>query len=288
MKNAFFHRLASRSWLMLAAAAGLSLIAGAAAVQGAPRTSIHPYLEVQQVAHHRPRHGGDVLTYTGVGGGVDAAVATRRVQATISVNYQRRVGWNDRLDDHDVDTGLAAAHVDGGPGRAQLRCRRHGGAHPCATSASRFRTARTIDSADVAEVYSAYAGPDPLDPRRAGRGRRQLSARLCQGRRPQPRRHRPAAGPAAGRPLFEHSTVHNATVSVGMEPGELPFGWTVGAGYVREDTSRLDIEFEGKYVRGDVVVPVSPHPRRHRRRRLRKIAGLAAGFPARPRRRCRC
>jgi hypothetical protein len=43
-----------------------------------------------------------------------------------------------------------------------------------------------------------------------------------------------------------------------MEPGRLPFGWTVGGGYIREDMNRLDARFEGKYVRGDVVVPVSP------------------------------
>jgi uncharacterized protein (PEP-CTERM system associated) len=39
----------------------------------------------------------------------------------------------------------------------------------------------------------------------------------------------------------------------------LPFGWTVGAGYVREDTAgRFDQNFEGRYVRGDVVVPLGP------------------------------
>ena len=43
-----------------------------------------------------------------------------------------------------------------------------------------------------------------------------------------------------------------------MAPGRLPFGWTVGAGYVREDMNRLDSKFEGHYVRGDVVLPVSP------------------------------
>ncbi|HEX8238402.1 MAG TPA: hypothetical protein VF574_01545, partial [Allosphingosinicella sp.] len=57
---------------------------------------------------------------------------------------------------------------------------------------------------------------------------------------------------------YSSSTVHNATVSLGMAPGRLPFGWTVGAGYVREDMNRLDSNFEAKYVRGDVVVPVSP------------------------------
>ena len=51
-----------------------------------------------------------------------------------------------------------------------------------------------------------------------------------------------------------------AALSVGMDTGKgLPFGWTVGAGWNREDAERLDSDFEGKYVRGDVVVPVSPH-----------------------------
>ena len=44
-----------------------------------------------------------------------------------------------------------------------------------------------------------------------------------------------------------------------MAPGRLPFGWTVGAGYAREDSGgRFDSRFEGIYVRGDVVVPVGP------------------------------
>jgi hypothetical protein len=58
---------------------------------------------------------------------------------------------------------------------------------------------------------------------------------------------------------FDHSTVHSATASVGMSPGTLPFGWTVGAGYARENNGgRFRQRFEGEYVRGDVVVPVGP------------------------------
>ena len=44
-----------------------------------------------------------------------------------------------------------------------------------------------------------------------------------------------------------------------MAPGSLPFGWTIGAGYARTDNDGpFDSEFEGAYVRGDVVVPVGP------------------------------
>ncbi|HEX8239888.1 MAG TPA: hypothetical protein VF574_09140, partial [Allosphingosinicella sp.] len=157
MKQALFQRLAGRTWLGLAAATGISLIAGAAAVQGEPRTSIHPYLEVQQVATI-DFDRGEVLTYTGVGGGVDAAVRTRRVQATISANYQHRVGWNDHLSDHDVVSGLAAVHVDAVPGVLALDA----GAMAARSHADLrvpVPAARTIDSANVAEIYSAYAGP---------------------------------------------------------------------------------------------------------------------------------
>jgi hypothetical protein len=255
MKKALFQGLASRIWLAVAAAAGLSLVAGAVAVQGEPRTSIHPYLEVQQVAT-MDFDRGEVLTYTGVGGGVDAAIATRRVQATISVNYQHRVGWNDRINDHDVVSGLAAVHVDAVPGLLAFDA----GAMAARTHADiRFPVpaARTIDSAGIAEVYSAYAGPTLTT--HAGPVSVGASYRLGYVKVDDHSLAGTGLPPGAPRiDRYSSSTVHNATVSFGMAPGHLPFGWTVGAGYVREDMNRLKSRFEGKYVRGDVVLPVSP------------------------------
>jgi hypothetical protein len=255
MKKAFLQRLASRSWLILAAATGVSLVAGAAAVQGEPRSSVHPYLQVQQVAT-MDFDRGEVLTYTGVGGGVNANIATRRVKAMVSVDYQHRVGWNDKLQDHDVVSGVAAVHVDAVPGLLALDA----GAMAARTHADiRFPVpaARTIDSAGIAEVYAAYAGPTLST--HAGPVAVNASYRL--GYVEVDDHSLAGAGLPAGAPRvdrYSSSTVHNATVSAGMAPGELPFGWTVGAGYVREDTNRLKSRFEGKYVRGDVVFPVSP------------------------------
>jgi len=254
MKKAFFQRLAGRSWIAVAAAAGVSLLAGAAAVQGEPRTSIHPYLEVEQVAT-MDLDRGEVLTYTGIGGGLDASVATRRVQATISANYQRRVGWSGDLEDHDVVSGLAAAHFEAVPGVLSFDA----GAMAARTHADirlPVPTARTVDSAAVAEVYSAYAGPTLTT--HAGPVAVGASYRLGYVKVDD---HSLAGVLPAGAPRIDRyssSVVHNATVSFGMEPGRLPIGWTVGGGYVREDTNRLDSSFEGKYVRGDVVYPVSP------------------------------
>ncbi|HEU0099673.1 MAG TPA: hypothetical protein VFQ67_12975 [Allosphingosinicella sp.] len=255
MKQAFFQRLAGRSWLAMSAAMGVSLVAGAVAVQGEPRTSVHPYLQVEQVAT-MDFDRGEVLTYTGVGGGVEAAVATRRLQATISVDYQHRVGWNDRLNDHDVVSGLAAAHFEAVPGVLSLDA----GAMAARTHADirvPVPAARTIDSANVAEIYSAYAGPTLTT--HAGPVSVGASYRLGYVKVDDHSLAGTGLPPGAPRvDRYSSSTVHNATVSFGMAPGRLPFGWTVGAGYVREDMNRLDSSFEAEYVRGDVVVPVSP------------------------------
>jgi hypothetical protein len=255
MKQALFQGLATRSWIGVAAIAGVSLLAGAASVQGEPRTSVHPYLEVEQVAT-MDFDRGEVLTYTGVGGGIEASVATRRVQATISANYQHRVGWNDRLEDHDVVSGLAAVHVDAVPGVLALDA----GAMASRSHADirvPVPAARTIDSANVAEIYSAYVGPTLTT--HAGPVAVNASYRLGYVKVDDNSLAGTGLPPGAPRvDRYSSSTVHNATVSFGMAPGRLPFGWTVGAGYVREDMNRLDSSFEGKYVRGDVVVPVSP------------------------------
>jgi hypothetical protein len=252
MKQPVLQMLGSRSWLALAATAGLSLIA-VGTVRGEPRMSVHPYLEVQQVAT-ADFDRDEVLTYTGVGGGIDAAIATRRVQATVSYNYQHRIGWNDRIEDHDVHSGLAAVHVEAVPGVLSIDA----GAMAARTHSDiRFPVpvARTIDNANTAEIYSAYAGPTLTT--HAGPVSIGASYRLGYVKVDD----HSLAGAPAGTPRvdrYSSSIVHNASVSAGMAPGRLPFGWTVGAGYVREDMNRLDSNFEGEYVRGDVVYPVSP------------------------------
>jgi hypothetical protein len=229
-------------------------LATAGSVQGEPRTVIQPYLEVQQVLS-ADLNGGDVLTYTSVGGGIDVAVSTRRVQATISYNYQHRVGWGDNLSDDDVHTGLAAAQVQIIPNvlnfdagalavRSQADIR---------SPVSQFRNA---DERNSVEVYSAYAGPTlsthvgPLDVGASYRlGYVAVDDHNLSGVTP------PPGQPHVDR--FDTSTVQSASASVGMKTRGLPVGWTIGAGWEREDAKRLDSNFEGKYVRGDVVVPVS-------------------------------
>ena len=254
MKIASFQRLARRA-LGIAGLAGGVALATAAAVYGAPKSAIHPYLEIQQVLS-ADVNGGDVLTYTAVGGGVDAAIESRRVQATISYNYQRRIDWEGDIANEDVHTGLAAARIAVIPGTLDfdagaLAMRGHSDVR---NPTSPFRTAD--DSASV-EVYSVYAGPTLA----THAGPVAIGASYRLGYVAVDDDNLAGAGPAGGPRIdrFDSSLVQSAAASVGMEPGELPFGWTVGAGWERSDADRLDTVYEGRYVRGDVVVPVSAH-----------------------------
>lgn len=254
MKNASFQSVVRRSWHKIAVAIGLSLVT-AASVQGEPRTRISPYLEFEQVLS-ADFNGGETLTYTGIGGGVDGIVATRRVQAAFSYNYQRRFAWNGDLDDHDVHSGLAAVHVEAVPKLLAIDV----GAMAARSHVDiRFPVPafRTVDDPGVAEIYSAYAGPTLT----THAGPVSIGASYRLGYVHVDDHSLAGASLPPGTPRVERytsSTVHNASVSAGMAPGELPFGWTVGAGWSREDMNRLDSAFEGKYVRGDVVFPVSP------------------------------
>src|SRR5919202_6219537 len=101
------------------AALGASALVFATPGDSQTHTSVHPYLEVQQVLT-ADFNDGDVLTYTGVGGGIEASVQSRRVTATISYDYQRRIAWNKHIRDQDVHTGLAAAHVELVPGTLSI------------------------------------------------------------------------------------------------------------------------------------------------------------------------
>jgi hypothetical protein len=255
MKMALFQNLGRRRYYQAAIVAGVSL-ATTASLQSEPRTRVTPYLEFQQVLS-ADFNGGETLTYSGIGAGIDASVATRRVQATIAYNYQHRIGWGSKLEDADVHSGLAAIHVEAMPGVLSFDA----GAMAARSHADiRFPSAglRTIDDPNVAEVYSGYAGPTlntHAGPVKIGAAYRLGYVHVDD--------HSVAGGavPPGTRRVerYSSSTVHNASVSAGMGPGQLPFGWTVGAGWSREDMNRLDSTFEGKYVRGDIVVPVSAH-----------------------------
>jgi len=248
MAYASLRRVAWRT-LGIAGAAGSLAYGSAAAAQA--RSHISPYLEVEQVFDADLKNG-DTLTYTSVAAGIDAEVSTNRVEAQVSYRYERRIAWQDDLVDEDVHSGLAQARIevardllslDGGAIAARGRFDSRGPAFGFSTA----------DDRNIAQIYGVYAGPTLS----THLGALAVNAAYRFGYVKVDDHGFDTGLPGGRRDRFDSSTNHNVAASVGMAPGTLPFGWTVGAGYDREDSNRLDHKFEGKYVRGDVVLPVS-------------------------------
>ncbi len=205
---------------------------------------IRPYLEVSQVVSTE-LDGGETLTYTNVAAGVDGRISTRRVRASASYRYDRRIEWGGDVGDEDSHNGVAVLNADVVPGLLQFDA----GALATRTGGE-GRAVGVTDRDDAVEVYSVFAGPTLST--HAGPVAVNASYRLGYVKVDD--------DSLIAAEDFDDSTAHSATASVGMAPGHgAPVGWTVGAGYARtESGGDFEHEFEGAYVRGDIVVPVSP------------------------------
>ena len=118
---------------------------------------VAPYIEAQQVVSAELSPGNDVVTYSTIAAGVDANVAGRNNAASVSLRYERRIGWGNERSG-DTISGLARAYtsvvpqvlrIDAGVLAARTRVE-NGGAAVLAPLG---------DSDSVTQIYSAYAGP---------------------------------------------------------------------------------------------------------------------------------
>ena len=217
------------------------------------RVRVSPYLEVNQTAIINLQGAdGDVLTYTAVAAGVNARIETRRVAIAADLRYEHQFAWGARQPDQDILSGLANARVnlvrdalaiEGGVLGVRVRTDGFNGANSSLAGA-----------AFVSKAYSAYVGPDlntnigdlsVIGAYRLGYSR--VDAVL------------PATpfniSPAGS---FDESWLHNAALSVGMQPGAwLPVGWSVSGGYIRETSSQLSQHFSDKFGRVDLIAPIA-------------------------------
>lgn len=223
-----------------------------ASAQGQGRVQITPHIDAGQVLS-ADLQGGDVLTYSTVGAGVDVSVHSRRVEVQLSYNYQHRFSYDSQTGDDDFHSGVAVIRARVTPGLTLEA----GGIALRGRSDIRGATPGDLSGSGVnrSQIYSAYAGPNvathvgPMFVNGAYRfGYTKVEA--------------PSDGtgvPAGSAPLdvYDDSTVHVATASVGVKSGTvLPIGVTVSGAYTRENAGQLDNRFEGKYGRGDVVLPL--------------------------------
>lgn len=219
----------------------------------AQRTQLRPYIEATQVIMAEVP-GGDVLTYSTLGAGVDASVNTRRVEVQLNYKYERRFDYQSALDRQDLHSGLfrgkavlvRGLNLEGGAIATQTRSDFRGDA--LLSNSGNIRNA--------SQAFSGYIGPNlstnigPVQTNAAYRfGYTKVGTSTETGLMP-------------GQPLFDsydNSTVHVATASMGVKPGAvLPVGLTVSGSYTRENAGQLEQRFEGKYGRADATLPIAP------------------------------
>ena len=222
--------------------------------RGPSRTRIEvvPYIEIGQVLSAQLSDGGDVLTYSTAAAGVEASISTRRVQLAADVRYERRIAWDDDLEDNDVISGLVRGRVDLAPGFAL-----EGGALASrASTDGRAGSGQfTVgDQGSTANIYSVYAGP--TFGRRIGDFNVGAAYRFGYTKSEVEFAPNLTGGTTLG--SFDDSTNHSAIASVGIRPGRLPVGLRLSGGWDREDAGQLDQRYQGLFGRLDATLPVTP------------------------------
>ncbi len=198
---------------------------------------IEPYIEAAQIATAELSPGDETLTYSRLAVGVDANIAGRNNQASVSLRYERRIGWGGRAADGDTISGIARISAAVVPNVLRIEA----GALAARRGAGR--------------IYSVYAGPSLST--QAGNVQVDAGYRAGYSKVEAPGLGRSGTG-NPGLDVFDESTVHDARLHAGIRPGEgLPVGIGAGAGYSREEISNLDQRVEDFHARADIIVPLS-------------------------------
>jgi len=235
--------------------AGLAVMAAVTPAHGQTRarTSIQPYLEANAVVSTALGDDAETVTYAAIAAGVDGVIQTRRVRGQASYRYERRFELGGDLGDADVHSGLAAVQAN-----LTRNLALEGAALATRTRLDRpgpLPGLNGVADDGLGQVFAVTAGPTVSG--RAGPVALNASYRLSYVAVSDGDDRLTTPG-LVSRRGYDDAVSHSLTASAGMAPGRLPFGWTVGAGYAREDADELDRRFEATYVRGDIVVPVSP------------------------------
>ena len=220
------------------------------------RAEIVPYIEAAQIFTHELEPGDDTVTYTRVAAGIDASVAGRNSAASVSLQYERRIGYDDNSLDGDTVSGVARAGVALVPGvtleagalAAQTRVEGNG-----AASLGGFAG----DDDATSRVYSAFAGPSVHTMAGAVEVEGHYRFGYTKVEEPDAVVLAPGARPVD---VFDESTTHMAAARAGVRPNTVaPVGVGVGAGWTEQNVSNLDQRIRDRHLRADVTVPVSPN-----------------------------
>jgi hypothetical protein len=236
---------------------GLAGVCGGAPASAAPneRPKILPYLDIEQVSEAQISGGGsgvdDFVTYTEITAGVTAEANTRRIKATVNYAYTRRVSEAGRTINDSSHNGLARVQIalvedllslEGGAIATYSRVNPGGSA-----AIGNIATANNLT-----QVFSYYASPS-LNRKI---GDLNVAANYRYGYTTTKNNSRSLI-PGAGFNEFQNSTGHQATTSVGMKDGDLPFNWTITSQYIYERASQLDQHYRAYSSTAEIVVPIA-------------------------------
>lgn len=217
------------------------------------RTYIDPYIEANSIASWRLSPADDIVTYTQLVAGVDAAIRGRNNGGSVSIRYEKTLAHQSAGSDSDSITGIARGYASIVPRVLTVEM----GALANNTrvdAAGRSIINPLVRNEISTTTYSAYAGPNLQT--HAGDVDVTANYRIGYTRVDGPD-FVTTGGVVAD--VFDESISHSAAVRAGTRPGRpLPVGLGVGAGFYQEDIANLDQRVRDAYGRGDVTIPVTP------------------------------
>lgn len=232
----------------------LGLLSGSAlcGVAHADRPELGAFFDLQQVAESQLKGPGeDIVTYTEVAGSLAGSIRNRRIVATATYrlsyripevgNISKNVNQDGamRLQANVIDEWLTA---DTGAIITHSRISASGAAPQ----------SNTANADNLAQTYSIYI--QPTLSHRIGDLGVNASYRYAYTRN-ESGQTGPVVGPPADR--FDSSVSQEVTAGIGMQQSALPFDWTIGGQYRRENTSNLAQHFRALKITGEVKVPIA-------------------------------
>ena len=221
------------------------------------RVQVTPYIEAAQVLTAEIEPESDLVTYTALAAGVDASVGGRYSAGSLSLRYERYIGYDDSVSDGDTVSGIARASVALVPRAVTIEAGALASRTRVDASGGTFVGAFPQDEDSTSQIYSAYVGPSVQT--REGDLEAEGHYRFGYTRVESP--DAVIVGTTGVRPLdlADESTTHMAQARVGLAPeGVLPVGVGIGGGWNEQNVANLDQRIRDRHARGDVIVPVSP------------------------------
>lgn len=215
---------------------------------------ISPYIEASQIVVAELSPGDDVVTFSQIAVGVDASVTGRNNGGSVSVRYERTIGYDDNSADSGTLTGVARGYATIVPNALTIEAGALAARTRVDANGASTLGALAGDGA-TSTIYSAYAGPTVHTS--AGDVEINANYRIGYTMVDTPDTFLTVGG-AVPVDAFDDSLSQSAAFHVGTRPGApLPVGLGIGGGYNQEDISNFDQRLRDAHIRADVTVPVS-------------------------------